>query len=42
MDFPVIVAVVVFCGMSLLAVLIGIIAAISAVSGFDKPDDRDE
>ena len=42
MPIGAIVGLCVFGFMALFAVLIAIISAVSAVSGFDKPDDRDE
>ena len=38
----VIIALCVFGVMALLAVLVAIISAVSTVSGFDKPEDRDD
>ncbi len=41
MEIGAIIGVVAFGVMALIAVLVGVIAAISTVSGFDKPEDRD-
>ncbi len=41
MEPAVVIALSVFGVFTLIAVLMGIVAAISAVSGFEKPEDRD-
>ncbi len=41
MSSGVIIALAVFGVMVLIAVLVAIISAVSTVSGFDKPEDRD-
>ena len=42
MEIGALIAVIAFGVMAAIGVGAGIIAAIAAVSGFDKPDDRDE